>query len=437
MLKIKFSNQNDMEKLHLQYLKKSIIPSFDSEIKFQENNADIEKFKQIHKRFMVYCKENQEILAVGKVDELKDFYKNIELDIEEVIKSDVKYKITKETSKGKETKEITYRKILEDIFGYEDFKSKSIFNNLLDYAKHELNEKSEDLIKYNKDVQDKMIEILKNNFPEQERDIYSRFEDKTYKKEELEKEIEKLIILDITMDNYGSIEFLNQIGFLKNWSPYLFVMMSGIRVCPYCNRQYITPIFSSSGKMRADLDHFFPKSQYPYFSMSLYNLVPSCKFCNSSLKGQKEFNFEDINPYDESLDDYISFRVNPITKKIGIEKNYESNGKADNYLNYFKLETIYNYHRNQANEFVEKRLIYTDEYIKYLSSKNNGIFYNKNELQIKELIVGYIQDKEKINDEAFSKFRRDIAEQLGFIDSKHDEKLISQLKNILLKFENC
>lgn len=431
MFKIKFSNQNDMEKLHLEYFQKNIASKFESKIEFKENDKETKRIEEMHREFMEYCKKNQKILAVGRFNELQKFYKGIKEEAKEEIKSDAKYKIIKETIKGKEIIKLKYSKILESIFEYENFKSKSIFEYLLEYAKKELRKRPEEHIKYDKNVQDKIVEILKCNFPKQEKNIYARFNKEYYKKEDLDKEIEKLIVCDITMDNYRNINFLNQIGFLKIWSPYLFVMMSGIRVCPYCNRQYITPVFSNSGKMRADLDHFLPKSKYPYFSMSLYNLVPCCKFCNSSLKGKKEFDFADIHPYEESVDDYISFRVNPLTNKIGIEKKHANERKVDNYLNYFKLETIYNYHQNQANELIEKRLMYADEYIKDLIEKKQKIFKNKDSMQIKELIIGYVQDKEKINDEAFSKFRRDIAEQLGFIDSKQDDNQIRQLKELL------
>ena len=75
----------------------------------------------------------------------------------------------------------------------------------------------------------------------------------------------------------------------RNWCAYTFVIMLGLRVCPYCNEQYIAPILTHKGRVRADLDHFFSKKKYPFFALSIYNLIPCCKFCNSSLKGEKIF----------------------------------------------------------------------------------------------------------------------------------------------------
>lgn len=54
-----------------------------------------------------------------------------------------------------------------------------------------------------------------------------------------------------------------------------------ITVCPYCNRNYIFN-FKKTKSLNtiAQLDHFFDKSTYPYFSVSIFNLVPSCQTCN-------------------------------------------------------------------------------------------------------------------------------------------------------------
>lgn len=95
-----------------------------------------------------------------------------------------------------------------------------------------------------------------------------------------------------------------------------------VRVCPYCNRMYTTHISRcgrDGGIIRADFDHFYPRSRYPYLSLCLFNLIPSCSYCNklksdhaesyipdSSLRDEDN-NIEKsrsiIYPYDESFDE--------------------------------------------------------------------------------------------------------------------------------------
>ena len=86
----------------------------------------------------------------------------------------------------------------------------------------------------------------------------------------------------------------------------------GLRTCPYCNVNYTR--VSARGRFRADLEHFFPKSKYPYLSVTLYNLFPSCHTCNklksnfANVLGQRKpfqtwpHASEILFPYDESFD---------------------------------------------------------------------------------------------------------------------------------------
>lgn len=98
----------------------------------------------------------------------------------------------------------------------------------------------------------------------------------------------------------------------------------GVKVCPYCNRMYTTTLFGEC-RIRPDFDHFYPKSQYPYLAVSLFNMIPSCSMCNRKKGDTAEIyskessdNISIIYPYDESFNDphrQISFRVIPHKKE--------------------------------------------------------------------------------------------------------------------------
>src|SRR5690606_3268511 len=87
--------------------------------------------------------------------------------------------------------------------------------------------------------------------------------------------------------------------------------------CPYCNYG-IVEIVKKNNTMPLthqniayfDLDHFYPKSIYPFFALSFYNLIPSCHTCNSSEKGEKDFNVAThIHPYLDSFDSFYKFKT--------------------------------------------------------------------------------------------------------------------------------
>lgn len=81
-------------------------------------------------------------------------------------------------------------------------------------------------------------------------------------------------------------KFISKYG---KWNAYALCKKSKTRICPYCNHAYAFTIKSKNGSFRPTLDHFFYKDKYPHLALTLYNLVPSCSSCNSSLKGKKDF----------------------------------------------------------------------------------------------------------------------------------------------------
>jgi hypothetical protein len=87
------------------------------------------------------------------------------------------------------------------------------------------------------------------------------------------------------------------------WNAYeLCKELSGY-ICPYCNSNFTnTIIINKNGVARTQLDHFLPRSFYPIFAVSLYNLIPACYNCNHSKRDWDTFDkvqgcFNVLHPY--------------------------------------------------------------------------------------------------------------------------------------------
>ncbi|SAL51078.1 hypothetical protein AWB71_02809 [Caballeronia peredens] len=94
----------------------------------------------------------------------------------------------------------------------------------------------------------------------------------------------------------------------KPWSAYKLCEKAKRIICPYCNQAFAFTVVGTSTSFRPTLDHFFPKADYPYLALSLYNLVPSCYVCNSSLKGKKNFFVEHhLHPLEDGDADEVRF----------------------------------------------------------------------------------------------------------------------------------
>lgn len=98
------------------------------------------------------------------------------------------------------------------------------------------------------------------------------------------------------------------------WNAYKLVGKHLLRICPYCHMNHINYHMrdtrsSAALKLRPPLDHFLPKSIYPYLAVSLYNLIPCCDRCNSTtIKGAKDPEQTIPHPFDDSARN-MTFKV--------------------------------------------------------------------------------------------------------------------------------
>jgi len=203
--------------------------------------------------------------------------------------------------------------------------------------------------------------------------------------------------------------------FRKEWANKL-VTLTNINVCPYCNRNFIMNFKHT--QTTVELDHFFPKSEYPYLAISLYNLIPSCHTCNHK-KGSNKLK---IYPYKESINDYIKFsftisrlpfHVNNIDLLMIKKKNTRKNRKKiNNYENVLNISALYDNHKDVVLDLLQKRVIYSDSYIDELFEQYEGILFENREDLLRLITCGYVSDDE-IGKRPLSKLTKDVSDELG------------------------
>lgn len=156
----------------------------------------------------------------------------------------------------------------------------------------------------------------------------------------------------------------------------------GYNTCPYCNRTYIHTIIDRhrNGLIRPTFDHFFSQTDHPLLALSFYNLIPSCYYCNSSLKGDKMMASDThLHPYLEGFENDIRFHI--LIKDIKPDKSHPDNyhlflkteledfhpkfyktffnrspvrNEHRGNINLFKLNEIYNAHKDIVGELIVK-----------------------------------------------------------------------------------
>lgn len=123
-------------------------------------------------------------------------------------------------------------------------------------------------------------------------------------KEEIEK-IEPKFREKLTMSKYSIrkatgdkyVEDLNLILneiFVKNLYEKVLnksdvVKNKGVKICPYCASDILKSFRNGKGHfIKSQLDHYLPKSKYPFLAMNYFNLFPACKDCNMFDTGKGE-----------------------------------------------------------------------------------------------------------------------------------------------------
>lgn len=221
------------------------------------------------------------------------------------------------------------------------------------------------------------------------------------------------------------------------WNSYIYAQKVRIHICPYCNSEFIyTQLESNIDErekiggieipritIRPQLDHFISKDSQPLLAISIFNLVPCCKTCNSSIKHTTELNLENfLNPLHEDIYSNISFtniekkgldhysNITGISTEftLGIKKkdfNITDDlfRKAKNTINIFRILERYEPYKVYIQYNISRELLYSKVYSKNLEKAFPKLF-NIGEI---EMIKKYsIIDREFI----FSKIINDFLE---------------------------
>ena len=195
---------------------------------------------------------------------------------------------------------------------------------------------------------------------------------------------------------------------------YWLMNQLNVRVCPYCNRSYTYTVTKGKSGCRAQFDHFHCQDEYPYLSLSFYNLIPSCPTCNQ----KKSTTPIDINPYIEGFANNCVFRIDKIEKCVLDSNNFsdwgvrfvQENTKYDTNINTFLLNEFYNEHKDYISEIVFKARSYNEGYYQTLIDTFTGQGLSKKEMEL--IIFGNYLETQELGTRPLSKLSKDIIEQV-------------------------
>jgi|SRR5690554_1081889 len=194
-----------------------------------------------------------------------------------------------------------------------------------------------------------------------------------------------------------------------------FIGRFDINCCPYCNRSYIFSL-GRYKHVKPEIDHFFPKSRYPFLGVSFFNLIPSCPVCNG-LGGKSKTDpiIVDLkSPYEITETDFIfSYDIIEWRKSLNqsvVEVSLPVKIQVNSDL--FKLEGLYKKHHDHVGELIWKsKKEYGRRFREYLEEYE--IDYSDNELD--RMILGNYTSLDEQSKRPLSKLYQDLGKELGLI----------------------
>lgn len=207
----------------------------------------------------------------------------------------------------------------------------------------------------------------------------------------------------------------------REYAPYIRKL--GIKTCVYCNAQYSLPTHGK-GNNKADvttyeIDHFYPKSLYPFLCTTFFNLVPSCGSCNRR-KNDKQVKFclfveqndqKSRFPFRIALNKKSVIKYLISTDKDVLDFELEADAEMLNSHKIFHLDAIYNEHKDIAEELVWKHRIYSSSYRLAVMKQFKNLF-NMGDEECYRLLFGTYPESASIHKRPLSLFMRNISEQL-------------------------
>ena len=198
-----------------------------------------------------------------------------------------------------------------------------------------------------------------------------------------------------------------------------------VKSCPYCNSQYTLFIDKRvngqypKGVAKFQFDHFFNKSDAPFLSMSLYNLIPSCAACN--LAKHAGDMLVELNPYVTDIASLFAFRAkDPIrlwqgdrtidATQIKLVATSRNNSRLVDELNKaLFLDKQYGRFADVAQEVFDKAYLYP-----YYSNLDNFSMLTANKFDeeyFRQLWLGNYIAHGDIEKRPLAKFMQDMWEQ--------------------------
>ena len=200
--------------------------------------------------------------------------------------------------------------------------------------------------------------------------------------------------------------------------PYMKRM--GLNTCVYCNASYA--VATDDRKATFQVDHWLPKSEYPFLCISFFNLYPACMHCNQIKSDSRTYKFclyteepNELDPFKFSIDDksiikYMLFN-NTDLLKVNLKSDTLTK-EAKEHFDFFRLGGLYSQFSDEIEEIIWKAKIYNKSYRNQLLAAYNKKF-PFNMYAFKRFYLGFYPDAKDVHKRPLTLLKQSIAKEMG------------------------
>ena len=198
-----------------------------------------------------------------------------------------------------------------------------------------------------------------------------------------------------------------------------FLKKVGVKTCVYCNANFA--ITDDNGVAYYTVDHWKPKSKYPFLGISFFNLVPCC-FSYNRNKGDDDDEFFRLYEDDTNADlNVLHFELPPkneaeymLTHNVDAlsvelkESNPLYKDVCENMDKKLHINAIYQEHKDVVEEAIWRKYAYNDENIKAMKASFTGNKLALTDDDVKRFVLGTYYDDEDIHKRPLSRLMKDM-----------------------------
>lgn len=199
-----------------------------------------------------------------------------------------------------------------------------------------------------------------------------------------------------------------------------YIREVGVKTCVYCNANYT--VTGVDGHGFYDVDHWRPKSKYPWACLTFFNLQPACHTCNQlkndddsldyfglyEKDGAKSLDILHFEIDSDGLSDFI-IRHDSRNMKIRLAAyNSSDNAIKDKHNEKLLIEEIYGEHHDIVQEAVWRKLSSNESWRKSIKESFGSLELSENDID--RYIYGNYIDHGETHKRPLSRLVQDIIE---------------------------